>query len=205
MTIKAIATTHGWSFDAISANNYRSTYQNFDYFSKGHSQECENTVEGAIEIHGFPHHLKMGDYLYKETDSDEDGTSTTTYRFSYLCLHLPYLHVPDLFIRRETMTDKLGAAVGFDDINFESADFSRTFHVSASDKRFAYDVITPTMMEFLLRAPDVGVELRSGILCFVSDMRRWKAEEFMPRVNWASHFIGLWPEHVIQSYTGTRI
>ena len=45
------------------------------------------------------------------------------------------------------------AFFGFDDINFESAEFSRRFFVQAPDKRWAYDVIHPRTMEFLLAQP----------------------------------------------------
>lgn len=36
------------------------------------------------------------------------------------------------------------------DIDFESAKFSKRYFVRAADKQFAYEVITPQMMEFLL-------------------------------------------------------
>ncbi len=36
------------------------------------------------------------------------------------------------------------------DIDFESAKFSKRYFVRADDKQFAYEVITPQMMEFLL-------------------------------------------------------
>ncbi|GAB5496108.1 MAG: hypothetical protein Phyf2KO_11880 [Phycisphaerales bacterium] len=200
--LRAIAEQQGWAFDAISSDNHRTRYRAFDYFTRGHSQLCQNTTEGELKIHNTPHHFKMGDYLY-ECD-DEDNSRDPVRRFSYICLHLPYSRVPDLFIRQETLSDRIGSAFGMSDINFESEEFSNTFHVSSTDRRFAYDVITPATMEFLLKVPEVGVELRDNILCFVSESGRWSAADFMPRLKWAAHFIDLWPDHVIHEYTEAR-
>lgn len=200
--LRAIAARYGWAFDAISSDNHRTRYQAFEYFTCGHSQLCQNTIEGELEINDIPHQFKTGDYLY-ECD-DDDNSRDPARRFSYICLHLPYSRVPDLFIRQETLSDKIGSAFGFTDINFESEKFSSTFHVSSTDNRFAYDVITPEAMEFLLKVPEVGVELRDGILCFVSESGRWSTAEFMPRLKWAVHFLDLWPDHIIHAYTEAR-
>lgn len=198
-SLRAIAGKYGWSFDAISSDNHRIRYQSHEYFTRGHSQQCQNTIEGELKINDIPHHFKMGDYVY-ECD-DDDNSKDLVLKFSYICLHLPYNSVPDLFIRQETLGDRIGSAFGFSDLNFESEEFSNTFHVSSTDRRFAYDVITPEAMEFLLKVPEVGVELRDNILCFVSESGRWSTAEFMPRLKWAVHFIDLWPDHVIHAYS----
>ena len=39
---------------------------------------------------------------------------------------------------------------GYQDIKFESAEFSKTFCVRSPDKKFAYDVCNAKMMEYLL-------------------------------------------------------
>ena len=62
----------------------------------------------------------------------------------------PFRNVPDLLIRPEGFFDKVAGAFGFDDIDFESEEFSRAFFVKSSDKRFAYDVLHPRMLELLM-------------------------------------------------------
>ena len=195
--LRTIARENGWTFNSVQDSAHASIYKAFGVFSRGHSRRALNTIEGGVTINGHPHHLKMGDYEFKETTRNGKQSQTTNYRFSYLCLHLPYMDIPDLFIRREHFFDKIGAALGFDDIDFESAEFSRTFHVSASDKRFAYDVISPAMMEFLLASPKVGVEMRTGIICVQAGFVRWKPPEFLSNLAWVYQFIDRWPDHVI--------
>ena len=61
------------------------------------------------------------------------STQTHTYRFSYLIAHVPFAGVPALLNRREGMFDKIAGAFGFDDIDYESAEFSRRFQVKSAD------------------------------------------------------------------------
>jgi len=80
-------------------------------------------------------------------------------------MQLPVNLRGELKVRPENFFDKLAGAVGFDDIDFESDEFSKKFHVKARDKKFAYAVITQEMMAFLLRHPTASVELDGGAMC----------------------------------------
>lgn len=196
--LRLIAAEHGWSFDPGSDTRHDDVYGCFGIFTQGHSRRAYNTISGTHEINGSPHPIKMGDYLYKVTSSNGKTTTTTTYRLSYLIIHLPYVGVPDLMIRAENFFDKIGAAIGFDDIDFESAEFSRKFLVKSNDKRFAYDVVTPRMMEFLMASPKRSIDQQRGMICITDGVRRWKPEEFLPELGWVSEFLDQWPDHVVR-------
>lgn len=71
---------------------------------------------------------------------------------------------PDLIISRETIASRVAEALGQPDIAFESSHFSRAFRVRSADKRFAYDVCHPRMMEYLLANQDLTVEISSTAL-----------------------------------------
>ena len=200
--LRAIAEAHGWGFDASADTGHDGAYSQFGVFRQGHSRKAQNTIAGEHSINGTAHRIKMGDYLYKVTSSNGKTTTTTTYRLSYLIIHLPYAGVPNLLIRPENLFDKIGAAMGFDDIDFESAQFSKKFLVKSADKRFAYDVITPRMMEFLMESPKRSVDLQRGVICIIDGVRRWKPEEFVPRLDWVSEFLELWPVHVLREFEG---
>jgi hypothetical protein len=47
------------------------------------------------------------------------------------------------------------------DVDFESIEFNESFKVQADDKRWAYDVITPRVMDHLLRSPRFHIEFDS--------------------------------------------
>ena len=162
--LAALASELGWRFDPARDTHHDDEYSHFGVFRQGHSRAAFNTLIGRLEIAGHPYEAKMGDFTYKVTQSTGKSTTTHTYHFSYAILHLPYVGVPDLLIRREGFFDKIAAAIGFDDIDFESAEFSRKFLVKSPDKRFAYDIIHQRMMEFLL-GDVVEVEIeRIGVL-----------------------------------------
>src|ERR1035441_7551738 len=60
---------------------------------------------------------------------------------------------------------KMAAALGLeDDIKFESAEFARTYRVQSKDKRFAYDVCNPQMIEYLLANPGLQVEIQGPVI-----------------------------------------
>lgn len=63
------------------------------------------------------------------------------------------LAMPGVEIRPEGLGDRLAAAAGWDDIDFESVEFSRRFHVQSQDKRFAFQLIDARMVEALLAMP----------------------------------------------------
>ena len=55
-------------------------------------------------------------------------------------------------------------------IEFESIEFNRRFFVSSPNRRWAYDVIHPRTMEFLLGSPPIAIEFGQGtvLACNVS-------------------------------------
>jgi hypothetical protein len=137
--LAAFAAQLGWRFDPEKDRSHDDQYPQFGVFKQGHSRYAYNTFLGSIEVDGRAFPVKMGDYHYQETSTDSKGKSSTrTYTFSYLIVRLPYHGLPDLFIRREGIFDAVKRAFGFDDIDFESAEFSKRFFVKCSDKRFAH-------------------------------------------------------------------
>ena len=90
------------------------------------------------------------DYHYETHSTDSKG-NRQTHHHHYSCLLLKPEHaMKPLLIRREGLFDKIKAGFGYDDIDFESAEFSKRFYVTAKDKRWAYDVIHTRAMEMLL-------------------------------------------------------
>ena len=93
--------------------------------------------------------------------------------------------------------DKVKGAFGFDDIDFESEEFSRRFWVQSSDKRFAYDVLHPRMMEFLLRELDSAIDLEGGAICVADGSSRWEPSSFRSQLDFVVKFCELWPRHLL--------
>lgn len=186
----------GWRFDPSKDWSHDEEYAHFEVFRRGHGRCAFNTLTGALDWDGRACPAKMGDFRYKVTSGSGKSRRTRTYRFSYLIVHLPFRHAPSLLVRREGVFDKVAGAFGWDDIDFESAEFSRRFHVNSTDKRFAYDMVHPRMMEFLLEGEPPTIDLEHGRCCLCDGRRRWSDEEFRGTLDWARRFLELWPDHV---------
>ncbi|MHC4428421.1 MAG: hypothetical protein ACYS0D_07430, partial [Planctomycetota bacterium] len=129
--LAGLADRLGWYFDPSRDRDHDEEYANFEIFRRGHSRAAYNTLRGTTELADRSCAVKMGDFLYRITTSTGKSTQTRTYRFSYLIVDMPWAGLPALLIRREHVFDKLAGAFGFDDIDFESAEFSRKYCVKS--------------------------------------------------------------------------
>jgi hypothetical protein len=122
------ALRNGLTFIAEKNRNFDSRYPGFSCLQKGDSRYACNIMTGGIAGRVF-----LGcDYHY----ATGSGKSRHHHNFSLVIVNSPILLEP-LLIRPENLADKLVALAGFDDINFESAEFSRKFYVKAPDKKWA--------------------------------------------------------------------
>ncbi len=103
------------------------------------------------------------DYHYETTYTDKNGTHTEHHWFSFFILTLPVIF-PELTIRRENFFTKVAEVFGYQDINFESGEFSKAFNVRSPDKKFAYDVCNARMIEYLLANRDLSVEIENNVV-----------------------------------------
>jgi len=203
--LQQLAQSQGWEFLPQKNRTHHREFSQFSIFKRGDARYAYNTLRGALAISGVTWPVQMGDYHYQTSSTNNKSKSTTTHRFSYLIVTMPYLSVPSLTIRQEHLFDRLAGFLGFDDIDFESAEFSNKFHVKSSDKRFAYDVIHPRMMGFLLDGDPPTLDLQQGCGCVSDDKQCWSPEKLLATLNWVEKFFSHWPPHVItQLDTGSK-
>ncbi|HEX5053513.1 MAG TPA: hypothetical protein VFZ65_17170 [Planctomycetota bacterium] len=195
--LAALADELGLRFDAGDDADHDDYYAQFEIFRRGHSRVARNTLLGTLELFAQPCRVRCGDFRYKVTRSNGKSTSTSTYRFSYVIVHPPW-DTPPLLIRPEGLFDKIKGAFGFDDIDFESDEFSRKFFVQSTDKRFAYDVLHPRMMEFLLAEQPPMLDIEDGALCLSDGQRRWDPAGFRRQIAFLRRFCDLWPRHLVK-------
>jgi len=137
----------------------------------GSNRYAYNILSGNYQGHD----VLLFDYHY-QTGSGKD---THHHHLSFFILHLPGIF-PELTIGREHIFSKIAQAVGYDDIDFESHEFSRKFCVRSRDKKFAYDVCNAKMIEYLLANDDLTIEIESHALA-VSFNRRLAPERIEPK------------------------
>jgi hypothetical protein len=187
----------GFRFHPDADSDHDERFAQFEIFRRGHSRVALNTMTGSLEVLGRQCQACCGDFRYRVTRSSGKTTSTSTYRFSYLIVHLPW-QTPPLVVRPEGVFDKIAGAFGFDDIDFESVEFSRRFYVKSADKRFAYDVLHPRMMEFLMAERPPMVDIEGGAVCLSDGQRRWEPADYECMIAFLRRFLDQWPVHLRQ-------
>jgi hypothetical protein len=195
--LAALAARWGWSFSPSYESDWDSRYSQFGCFTQGHSRCAYNLLQGTIEVDGQHQPCTVGDYTYKVTTGSGKDENTTTYYFSFLLFELPFVGLPQLAIRPEGFFDSVTSFMGFDDIDFESEEFSRKFHVKSSDKRFVYDLLHPRTMEFMLDTPPATFEIERDVFCLKSSSSCWQVPEIEQQVEWCKRWLSLWPPHLV--------
>ena len=153
------------------------TFAQFELFQRGDTRYAYNVIHGDIKGRNFC----ACDYQYTciEYDVDEKGNQrrreVTTYCSSAMAELDPPL--PALWLRPENLLDKAAQLVGIRDIEFESAEFNRTFHVKAENREIAFDILTPQVMERLLASPFREIEF-NGAAVMVFARKLWTADQF---------------------------
>jgi len=187
------ARTHGLRFDPEKRYGLDDRFGEFDCLSEGRNRHAFNVSEGdwrGREILAF-------DYHYETQSTNSKGrTSTTNHYFSAVIL---FCDVPlkPLFIRPEGFFDKITQFFGYDDIDFESAEFSRKFYVKSPDKRWAYDVIHQGVMELLLDGP--VFTMKFGPNCAVAyRSSTFKPQEFASAAELIRGVFDRFPEYLIR-------
>lgn len=155
-------------------------------FSEGHSRTAYNIMRG--EKDGV--NTIITDYRY----TVGSGKNSHTYYRTYCILDTgkSFAH---LQVRPENFLDTIAAWVGFDDIDFEYKEFNDAFYVRCNDKKFAYDIIHPKMMEYLLQNRGVHFEM-AGKSILAHYNNRLAPDEIAPLIKFAQGIYGLLPTYV---------
>jgi hypothetical protein len=186
-------------FLAAKDDSHDLRYAHFAIFKQGENRYAFNTIRGELDVEGEFWLMQSGHYHFATMEPEGEQLKPKSHTLSYVLIETPYLGLPDLLIRAETLLDKMTGCLSNEDIDFESAQFSDRFVVTSRDKRFAYDVLHPRMIEFLLDHGPPTIDFRRGQCCLSQGEKCWTVEEFQAVFDWASKFFALWPRHVITS------
>jgi hypothetical protein len=190
--LAAWAAEAGLTFSSGSDHAYDNRYPHFGCLHRGHSRCAYNIATG--QWNGRT--LESFDYRYVTGQ----GKDRSTHTFSAIILGSG-LPLKPLRIRSENVLDKLTEFFGADDIDFESDQFSREFHVKSPDKKWAYDVLHQRTMEFLLSQPRFSIEFDTGsAICWRN--RRFDLRTRESAISVVEGILDRLPEYVIREQGG---
>lgn len=139
----------GFTFSPRKDRGLEQRFPSYECLRQGSGRYGFNFIEGTWQSRDF-----LGfDYHYRV----QQGKNTKHYYFSAVVVYSDFPLKP-LVVRPEGIFDRVKAFFGYEDIDFESAEFSKAFYVSAKDKRWAYDVLHPRAIKFLLDSPRFSIQ-----------------------------------------------
>lgn len=164
--LNELALRLGLNFSAAEDYALAERYGFLKQLAQGDDRYARNVLSGIYQ----QNQVLVFDYHYATYHTDKSGTHKEDHWFSFFILTLPAVF-PDLTIRRENFFTKIAEVFGYQDINFESAEFSKAFNVRSADKKFAYDVCNSKMMEYLLANRDLSIEIENNVLALAFTTR----------------------------------
>jgi len=186
-----IASELGFSYSPGKDWGLAERFEFLKHFDDGSDRYAFNIMSGQAD--GQP--LYIFDYHYETYSTDSKGRRRTTHHyFSVFTLGLPR-SFPELVVQPESFFAKIGAVFGFDDIDFESLEFSKRYEVRSRDKKFAYDFCNAQMIDYLLRQPDLVIELEREVLS-LTFRGRLKPEEVRPNLDRLRDIRSLMPDYL---------
>ncbi len=165
-----------------------------DKLRQGSNRYAMNILQGPYE--GFS--AMVFDFHYETYSTDSKGRRQTHHHYMSFFVLKEGIAYPELVIYPETFFSKIGQMLGYDDIDFESIEFSKAFVVRSKDKRFAYDICHTRMMEYLLRHRELCIEI-DGPCVSISFDKRLEPEEIEPKLRQLMEIRRLFPEYLYRS------
>src|SRR5688572_11878228 len=189
-----LAARLGLSYSAEHNRELAQRFEFLDRLAQGSNRYAYNILSGHFQ----GRHITTFDYHYETHSTDSKGhRQTHHHHFSFFILLLERAF-PELTIAREGIFSKVAQVFGYDDIDFESHEFSRKFCVRSKDKKFAYDVCHARMIEYLLANGDLNIEIENSALA-IAYAGVLKPEEIEPNLQRLAQVRALMPNYLFAS------
>jgi len=179
-----LAAARGLAFHREDPIGVPGTFAQFELFQRGDSNYASNVIRGAVEGHNYC----ACDFQYTTVtySTDSKGHTQRHEHTTYCSAALVELNypVPAIWMRPENFLDKAAHLVGCHDLEFESAEFNREFHVKAENREIAFDIINAQTMQRLMASPFRHIEF-NGAAVLIFDEQTWTPEAFVAALDLA--------------------
>lgn len=197
LALAAWAQGCGLGFDPSRDGSIEQRFAEFSCLRHGDNRYAENRISGTFR----GREMLAFDYHYETHSTDSKGhRQTHHHRFSAVVMESP-VPLQSLSIRPEGLMDKITEFFGAEDIDFESAEFSRKFFVKAPNRRWAFDVLHPRAMEMLLANPGFAIEMAPRRV-MIRRGATFAPEQFAQAAGVAADLLDALPQYVVRQQTG---
>ncbi len=170
----------GLTFYDSDPYNIAHKYGYLDALRRGKNRYAFNILSGWYRDHG----ILVFDFHYEIETGMRNKYGREQNVSKYFCGAILFLakDFPELIVRKEGIWDKAVQSVGFEDIDLDNYEFSRTFMVKCKSQKFAYDIFHPRMMELFLEIGDISLEIEHDTM-MIRFKDTMKAQYLKPRLD----------------------
>ena len=168
--LSVVASDLGLEFSATTDDKLLERMQIFSLFNRGHSRKMKNVMKAETETAN----LTIFDYLY----TTGGGNSSRTHTQTVVAMESEALNIPDIKLRPEGFFDRVGSALGLQDIDFEShAEFSKAFVLQGQDEGAVRAFFDTELLDFFTEKQGSYVESVPGVFIFFRGGGRRKPQQ----------------------------
>ncbi|MFQ5843715.1 MAG: DUF3137 domain-containing protein [Planctomycetota bacterium] len=164
----------------------------FPTLTHGDNRYAYNVAAGSHD--GRP--VFLFDFHHETTSTDSKGRRQTHHHHRSFVSVDHDVDLGRMEVRPEHFFDKMKAFFGFDDIDFESAEFSKKYYVKGEDRELAYKILHPQMIEYLLALDGLKVTANGPHALFRYGSGRMSADEIETALTDGFGFLDLIPRYL---------
>lgn len=188
--LHALARELGLSFDPQRSRQVARRYDHVPQMKRGSDRYGQNFLGGSYR----GHEVAVFEFHYAVQRGSGKNQHTDHEFLQVFVVTLPGCF-PRLTIAPEGLFSKLAQSLGYEDIDFESHEFSRRFCVRSADKKFAYDFCHARMIEYLLGQDEMVLHLEGEELLLLFE-ERLAVHEFRANLERLAALRGLFPGYL---------
>lgn len=167
--MRAIAADIGLNFSATKHEALLAKLQSFTLFNKGRSRKMKNVMTAETDLA----QLTIFDYQY----TTGGGDSSRTHHQTVIAMESESLCIPEFTLRPEGFFDKVGATLGFQDIDFaDHPEFSRLFVLKGKNEEAIRHFFDAEMLEMFTHRQGMTINCGPGVFIYLRGGRK-KPEE----------------------------
>ena len=194
-----LAARRGLSFTSSFSHELANEFPDFRPMHMGQDSYAYNIIKGTLSnrpVFAFDYHYQL---LTRVDKYGEEHAFHYSFSAVAACSNLT---LKPLIIRPVGFLDMCGETVGFDPIEFESAEFSERFHVSSPDRRWAYDVLHPRALVLLLEGPTLNIEFTyDNVIAYRSAGDKLDVDEIDAALDVVTGLLNQLPDYLVQQQT----
>ncbi len=168
--MRDVAGALGLEFFESGHDQLLSRLGRFQLFNSGRGRVMKNAILGQTEVAT----IAIFDYRY----TTGSGKNQTTYNQTVVAMESESLELPSFTMRPEHFFDKVGSALGFQDIDFDDhPQFSKLFVLKGPDEAAIREFFDTPLLDFFAALPGIYFECAPGMFIYFRAGKRQKVDD----------------------------